>query len=131
MKNLITFIILTLSFNCFSQTQAEMNKEAYAQFHKVDNKLNEVYQKILREYKTDTIFIENLKRTQRIWLNFRDAELEMKFPDYPNKNYGTIHPTCRAFYLMELTEKRTETLIEWLNGIEGLDACNGSVKINE
>ena len=108
-----------------------MNKEAYEEFNKADNELNEVYQKILAEYKTDTLFIENLKVSQRIWIKFRDAELKMKFPDYSDKNYGSIHPTCRAFYLLELTKKRTETLQEWLNGIDGLDACSGSVKTND
>ena len=107
-----------------------MNKEAYAEFNKADNELNEVYQTILAEYKTDTLFVENLKASQRIWIKFRDAELKMKFPDYSDKIYGSIHPTCRAFYLMELTEKRTESLKVWLNGTEDGDVCNGSVKIN-
>ena len=119
-----------MNFCSYSQTQAEMNKEAYAEFNKADNELNEVYQKILAEYKTDTLFVENLKASQRIWIKFRDAELKMKFPDYPDKIYGSIHPTCRAFYLMELTEKRTESLKIWLNGTEEGDVCNGSVKIN-
>ena len=131
MNRLVIILFLTLNFNCFSQTQAEMNKEAYAAFNKTDNELNQVYQKILTEYKTDTLFVENLIASQRIWIKFRDAELKMKFPEYQNKNYGTIHPICRAFYLLELTENRTKTLKEWLKGIDGLDACNGSVKIND
>lgn len=130
MKRLLIILFLTLNFYCFSQTQAEINKEAYAEFHKADNELNDIYQKILEEYKTDTLFIENLKVSQRIWITFRDAELKMKFPAYTNKIYGSIHPTCRAFYLMELTKKRTETLKVWLNGIVEGDICNGSVKIN-
>ena len=130
MKRILIILFLTLNFYCFSQTQAEMNKEAYAEFNKADNELNEVYQTILAEYKTDTLFVENLKASQRIWIKFRDAELKMKFPDYSDKIYGSIHPTCRAFYLMELTEKRTESLKIWLNGTEEGDVCSGSVKIN-
>ena len=131
MKNILAFIFLTFSFSCLSQTQAEMNKEAYTLFNNADDELNEVYQKILAEYKTDTLFIENLKASQRIWIKFRDAELKMKFPEYSDRIYGSIHPTCRAFYLLELTKTRIETLKEWIVGIDGLDACNGSVKTNK
>ena len=131
MKNLLTFIILTFSFSCFSQTQAEMNKEAYAEFNKSDKTLNEIYKTILSEYKSDTIFVQNLKKSQRLWIQFRDAEMEMKFPNYTDKIYGSIHPTCRAFYLKKLTDKRIETLKEWVSGTEEGDVCNGSVKIIE
>lgn len=131
MKNLLTFIILTIGFNCFSQTQAEMNKQAYALFNKSDKQLNEIYQTILSEYKSDTTFVENLKKSQRLWVQFRDTEMEMKFPNYTDKIYGSIHSTCRAFYLKELTDKRIETLKEWVGGTEEVDACNGSVKIIE
>ena len=131
MNKLIILLFLALNFNCFSQTQAEMNKEAYDLFNSANDELNEVYQKILAEYETDTLFIENLKASQRIWIKFRDAELKMKFPDYSDKIYGSIHQTFRAFYLLELTKTRTETLKEWIVGIDGLDACNGSVKSNK
>jgi len=108
-----------------------MNKEAYAEFNESDKLLNEIYKTILSEYKTDTIFVENLKKSQRIWIEFRDAEIEMKYPNYAEKIYGSIHPTCRAFYLKELTDKRIETLKIWVGGTEEVDACCGSVKIIE
>ena len=108
-----------------------MNQQAYDEFNKSDKKLNEVYQKVKSIYKTDTFFLKNLKRSQLIWVKFRDAELDMKFPVYPGKNSGSIHPTCRALYLKELTEKRIKTLQNWIAGTEEGDICNGSVKIIE
>ncbi len=75
--------------------------------------------------------MENLKKSQRIWIQIRDAEMEMKYPNYPEKIYGSIHPTCKAFYLIELTENRIKTLNIWVSGMEEGDACNGSVKIIE
>ena len=131
MNRILFILFLTFNLSCFSQTQAEMNKEAYAEFNESDKRLNEIYKTILSEYKTDTIFVENLKKSQRIWLKFRDAEMEMKYPNYPEKIYGSIHPTCRAFYLKELTDKRIETLNIWIGGTEEGDVCNGSVKIIE
>lgn len=129
MNRILFILFLTFNLSCFSQTQAEMNKEAYAIFNKSDKQLNKVYKTVLSEYKTDTLFVENLKKSQRIWIQFRDAEMEMKYPNYPEKIYGSIHPTCRAFYLKELTDKRIETLKNWISGTEENDVCNGSVKI--
>lgn len=124
------YLILFLIFNltCYSQTQAEMNNEAYDLYNKADKKLNSVYQKILTEYKSDSTFTEGLKKSQRIWIKFRDSELEMKYPNYKELYYGSSHPMCRAFYLKELTEERTEKLKIWLNGIKEGDMCSGSVK---
>lgn len=130
MNKIILLLLFTFSINCFSQTQAEMNQQAYASYNRVDKKLNTVYQKILVKYKTDKLFVANLKKSQRIWVSFRDAEMDMKYPNYPNQNYGSIHPTCRAAYLTELTESRIKTLNVWLNGIKEGDACSGSVKTN-
>ena len=131
MKKLFALLILISGLNGFSQTQAEMNQQAYDEFNKSDQKLNEVYQKVKSIYKADTLFLKNLKRSQQIWIKFRDASLDMKFPGYPDKNYGSIHQSCRAFYLKELTEKRIQTLQDWIAGTDESDICNGSVKIIE
>lgn len=61
MNKIILLLLLTFSINCFSQTQAEMNQQAYASYNKADKKLNTVYQKILVKYKTDKLFVANLK----------------------------------------------------------------------
>lgn len=131
MIKISTLIILTISINCFAQTQTEMNQQAYDKFNKSDKKLKGIYQTILSEYRRDTIFIQNLKKSQRIWIQFRDAEMEMKYPKYPDKTYGSIQPTCRAFYLKDLTDKRIETLKSWISETEEGDVCNGSVKTIE
>lgn len=66
MKIIFTIIfILSVSF-AFCQTQADINREAYEDFHKADKELNEVYKAILEVYKSDTLFITNLKVSQRI-----------------------------------------------------------------
>jgi len=114
----------------FAQTQTEMNKDAADSYKKADLELNEVYKKIMIEYKSDTLFIKNLKTSQRIWITFRDAELKMEYPDRVHGYYGSIHPVCVAMYLEQLTNERIKTLKIWLDGISEGDACNGSEKIN-
>jgi uncharacterized protein YecT (DUF1311 family) len=102
----------------------------YDSYKKIDKKLNEVYQAILKAYKSDTEFIKNLRVSQRIWITFRDAEVKVKFPDREDGYYGSIHPLCVSLYLEDLTKDRISTLNLWLKGSEEGDACSGSIKTN-
>lgn len=131
MRVLIAFVFVLITTYSFGQTQAEMNQEAYAAYQKADKELNNVYKKILVEYKSDPAFINNLKASQRIWITFRDAELNMKYPEREVGYYGSIHPICRANYLEELTKERTKQLRRWLAGVEEGDACFGTIKTKE
>ncbi|WP_299439364.1 lysozyme inhibitor LprI family protein [uncultured Aquimarina sp.] len=108
MNRILLILFLTFYLPCFSQTQSEMNKDANNEYQKADIELNNVYQKILIEYKSDSVFIDRLKKVQRIWISYRDAELEMKFPA-KNKQaeYGSVYPMCVSNFLKKLTEQRT------------------------
>lgn len=132
MRNLIIItLFLTSSIFCFGQTQLEINTEAFNNYKKADAKLNQVYSQILKEYKSDLVFVTNLKNSQRLWIQFRDAEMKAKFPEREDGYYGSILPMCWDLYLKELTEERIKKLNIWLVGIQEGDACNGSVKIKE
>jgi uncharacterized protein YecT (DUF1311 family) len=125
----IAFICLTISNQTIGQTQLEMNQEEQNKFFKADDELNLVYNNILKEYKSDGEFIKNFKNAQRIWIQFRDAEMKSKYPDREQGHYGSIHPACRSIYLTELTQERTKKIKIWLTGIKEGDACSGSVKM--
>jgi uncharacterized protein YecT (DUF1311 family) len=101
----------------------------YDSYKKTDKKLNEVYQAILKAYKSDTEFIKNLRASQRIWITFRDAEVKVKFPDREDGYYGSIHPLCVSLYLEDLTQDRISTLNLWLKGSEEGDGCSGSINV--
>jgi|TARA_R110002110_G_scaffold89504_2_gene233092 uncharacterized protein YecT (DUF1311 family) len=108
-----------------------MNKDANFEYNEADTELNNVYQKLLSEYKSDSIFIDRLKKAQRIWLSYRDAELEMKFPaENKQLEYGNTYSMCVSIYLEELTEQRIEKLKDWLNGIDEGNICSGSIEAN-
>jgi uncharacterized protein YecT (DUF1311 family) len=129
MKRIIflAFFYLTLNL-CLGQTQLEMNQKVHSDFQKADKELNSVYQTILKEYKSDTAFIRNLRIAQKLWIQFRDAEMKMKYPDRESGYYGSIQPMCWSMYLKELTDERTKKLKIWLAGSEEGDVCSGSVK---
>lgn len=129
MKKLFLLLSICFSSFIFSQTQAEMNHEAYTEFQKSDKELNSVYKEILSLYKDDVVFIESLRKSQRTWIQFRDAELEMKYPNHKTPGYyGSSHSMCCSIYLKELTDKRIATLKTWIEGIEEGDMCSGSVR---
>lgn len=117
--------------NSFGQTQLELNEAQYKLYEKADKELNATYQKILSEYKEDTAFIKNLKKSQKLWIQFRDAEMNMKYPEREPGYYGSIQPLCSSIYLTELTQSRSMTLNIWLVGIDEGDACGGSVRTKE
>jgi uncharacterized protein YecT (DUF1311 family) len=95
---IITLLSLTISNQAFGQTQLEMNQEEQNKYLKADKELNNVYNQILKEYKTDTEFVKNLKIAQRIWIQYRDAEMKSKYPDREQGYYGSIHPMRKAVY---------------------------------
>ena len=127
----ITFlIILCISSQNFAdaQSQTEMNMKAYADYQKVDKQLGVVYQKVIKEYASDNDFIEALRASERLWIQFRDAELKMKFPAEDTRYYGSMYPMCSSGYLEELTATRINELKKWLTGEPESGACPGSIK---
>jgi uncharacterized protein YecT (DUF1311 family) len=127
--SLATIFCLSASF-CFGQTQSDLNDSAASNYQKADKELNAVYHQILKEYRSDTAFIRNLKNAQRLWILFRDAEMNAIFPDRPD-GYGSVQPMCWSMEITGLTQERTEKLKVWLDGIEEGDVCIGSVKMKK
>lgn len=107
-----------------------MNMQADADYQKADKELNVTYQKILKEYQAKTTFIQNLKVAQKLWIQFRDAEVKAKYPDAAQE-YGSVFPTCWSQEMADLTRARTKHLKIWLTGIREGDVCAGSVKTVE
>lgn len=128
-KTFYLVIALLISNVTFGQTQLEDNKKANNSYLEAQKELTTVYNKILKEYKTDKEFIKNFKTAQRIWIQFRDAEVKSKYPYRKIGHYGSIHAMCLSIYLKELTEERTKKLQVWLDGREGGDGCSNSIKI--
>jgi uncharacterized protein YecT (DUF1311 family) len=119
-----------LSLNSFGQSQAAMNQEADVAYRKADQELNRVYQQILKEYRTKTVFLQSLKAAQQRWIQFRDAEMKARYPAANAQfEYGSFFPVCYSNGLEELTKARTKQLRLWLTGIPEGDMCNGSVKV--
>jgi uncharacterized protein YecT (DUF1311 family) len=119
----IVLIVLIYSSATFSQKQPEMNQDVYKTYKVADKKLNEVYQKILKKYKAKGTYIKNIRKAQRLWIKFRDAQFEMNFPESNGQYNKNTLTDSQAAYLTQLTEERTKTLKELLDpGLVGLIA---------
>lgn len=124
-------LVLLLTFSLLpaaglTQTQADLNQSACANFDQADQTLNRVYQQIRQRYQGDRAFLEKLKLSQRAWIAFRDAELEALYPDENKQiSYGSIYPMCACGEKARLTLERIDQLRRWLDVEEG-DGCAGS-----
>ncbi|MCC8410302.1 DUF1311 domain-containing protein [Mucilaginibacter sp. UR6-1] len=125
-KILLAFAVMlfAISFNSYGQTQANMNADAYSTWKNADKELNVVYKQILKKYVGQTTFLNNLKKAQRLWIQLRDAELAVKYPD--GKDFGSVGPMCKSSYLEKLTRDRTKLLRAWLTKAPEGDVCNGT-----
>lgn len=72
--------------------------------------------------------MKNIKIAQNLWTQFRDAEMEAKYPDRERGYYGNVLPMCQFMYITELTQERINKLKVWLTGIPEYDVCLGSVR---
>lgn len=98
-----------------SQAQTSTTDDALATYKEADKKLNEVYQRLLEVRKADVVFLKNLRSAQRLWIQFRDAQLALEYPKSDSMKYGVAFPSYEALYLARLTEERTRELREWID----------------
>ncbi|MES2489813.1 MAG: lysozyme inhibitor LprI family protein [Pseudomonadota bacterium] len=119
-------LLLLWGASAMAQTQSQLNRDACAEYQKADQELNATYQKILQQHKDDAVFIRKMKKAQRAWLAFRDAELAAIYPA-ANKQieYGSIYPMCHCTEQTALVNQRIKQLSAWLTAEEG-DTCRGS-----
>ena len=134
-KLILSMIALTLICLPWSeasaQTQRDMNEDAATIFKEADKKLNSLYQKILKDYADDPVFIASFKKAQRCWITFRDAQLKMKYPDREPGYYGSTQPMLETRYLTELTKDRIKALQVWIDGVQEGDLSGGTVRVKQ
>ena len=118
--------------SCYdSPSQAGLNACAASEFTKADQQLNKVWKAILVKYKDQPVFLEKLKASQKLWLQFRDAEVDAHFPIGKGEDatqYGSAYSMCVSQAQTELTQQRIKQLQAWLNGAQEGDICAGSIK---
>ncbi len=99
--------------------QNDMNTCAEDEYKAADATMGNLYREVLPKY--DVANQELLRKAQRAWLGFRDAEC--KFRNVGNEG-GSIWPTVHFGCLTELTRARTKQLETTANCQAGDLSCN-------
>jgi|SRR5450432_2647229 len=114
-----------------SDTQFDLNQRSEQGLANAEAELNRTYQKVRKIYSADPIFLRKLQRSQDLWKQFRDAEIEVEYPHTDKAGYyGSVYPMCVADYEAALTRERVEILKRWISGTEEGDVCAGSVRFS-
>lgn len=103
-----------------AQTQAAMTECVGEVYDAADRKLNETYKQIADRLVDDPDTKASLKKAQRAWIIFRDAECEFtNAQSVGGTLYGALITQCLA----DLTEQRAEMLQSYLQCDEGDMSC--------
>ncbi|RLA70374.1 MAG: hypothetical protein DRG09_03415 [Epsilonproteobacteria bacterium] len=119
-KTLLSLILLlgtTLYANAIQckedGNQREMNLCAYEDFKKADKELNKVYKALRAKNKSDKAYLKNLKTSQRLWIKFRDAELDLIFTcesEDMRMCFGSMYPLLYNSEKASITQQRVKGL---------------------
>ena len=112
MKKIIFALIFSVfAVSVFAQSQMELTERAYAEFASADAELNAVYQEIRAKYAANQKILTGLRDTQRLWIQFRDAQIKVLFPvpigGHMEKGYGSMYPMLLTQFQTYLTRERT------------------------
>ena len=125
MRRQIVFVTcLAIAFNAYAQqpqcvragSQSQMVACAGEDVEAADKELNSVYKALLQCASHDKLFIDRLRAAQRLWIQFRNAELEAYQPvddeagEASSTKWGSMYPLTYLSVKKTLTEERTEQL---------------------
>ena len=102
---LLAALLLTYSVTASGQTQGQMNQTASKAAQNADAAMNARYKKLMAVLNPSEKAA--LKKAQRAWLNYRDAEAE--FLSLRSQS-GSVHPMVYAQNVAGLTRQRTKEL---------------------
>jgi uncharacterized protein YecT (DUF1311 family) len=108
-----TIIILSLIFS-INLAYSQSYEESRNYYENSDNKLNDIYKQLIDLNRTDSVFVTNLRTSERAWIQYRDAQLNLLYPDDTNIEEIKTMSQNELIYLAHLTENRTKILLEML-----------------
>ena len=122
-----TLIALLFSTQLLAETkcnpegnQMELNVCASDDLEKADKALNSAYKELIKLQKDNKSYLKKLKVSQRLWIKFRDAEIETIFACDSNDMrmcWGSMYDLSFHSEMQKLTEERTATLKEYIKDL--------------
>jgi len=101
---------------CLRETQTDLTI-CYRDLHSAaDDNLNAAYRWLVDALQADPTEVDNLRAAQRGWVIFRDAECHFRGS---SARGGSMESMLINICLLDMTEARTDELIEALNEARG------------
>jgi uncharacterized protein YecT (DUF1311 family) len=104
--------------------QAELSQCAADDYAASDKKLNDTWQALMSIHKHEEKIPAQLKKAQKAWVAFRDAEVEAQFACDGGNCWGSMEGMVRSGVLKELTDTRTARLQKYID--DGLGVKMGN-----
>ena len=123
----LSFMVLSLHAQAPISVVVDQNRNSCSDYLKVKRDVEDLIKKINVEYAKDPVFLAKFKKAQAAWEVYRDSQLEMIFPESDKSIYGSVYPTCRCNWLIDMTTLRFDFLLKWISNFDDGDVCNGSV----
>jgi uncharacterized protein YecT (DUF1311 family) len=109
-----------------SAPQIDQSRNSCSDYLKVKKGLEDMVKNIQDEYAKYPLFLKKFQKAQDEWVSYRDAQLEMLYPELDKTQYGGFYPTCRCNWLVEFTNERVDFLVKFISNTNDVEACGGA-----
>ena len=123
----VLFIGATTSSAQALPSQIDQSRNSCSDYLKVKKGMDDMVKSIEEEYAKYPKFLVNFKKAQEGWVSYREAQIDMIFPEANKAQYGTLYPTCRCNWLIEFTNQRLDFLIKFVSNTYDVESCGGAV----
>lgn len=97
-------------------TQLELNACASTEAAQADALLGKTYQQLLSEVAGKPAYVAKIKAMENLWLHYRSAYLEAKFPEADkSRAYGSVYPMEADIARAQLTQAHAIELSRLIN----------------
>jgi uncharacterized protein YecT (DUF1311 family) len=110
------------------ETQSDLNADASSEAEAAQEKMERIYQNLLRSVNLDGVTKEKLIASQSAWTAYRNAQMGVLYAHYHDKTpgggaYGTSSPMCFSIDEAHFFDARAKELESMQHPIEG-DVCS-------
>lgn len=103
-----------------ARTQLQMNACGSEEAARADNRLNDLYNKLLTQAAGEKDAVEKIKAAENAWIGYRDAFIEAMYPAGDKTGeYGSIYPLQASLLRARLTRRQITALQELLQQYAG------------
>ena len=132
MRNLLTlfftlFIGVNINYAQNAKPQIDQSRNSCSDYLKSKKGLEDMVKNIQEEYAKYPLFLRKFQKAQDEWASYKDAQLEMLFPEADKAEYGVFYPTCRCNWLVEFTNQRVDFLVKFVANTYDVESCGGAV----